>query len=123
MADFPIASLVGKEDSSKFGFEQEDVGIRSEMEGGWVVTRARHTRRPRRTWTTGFTDISDADKALLEAFYNDKGTHTGFTYQLPVGGAVKETVNVRFKEVLQYKYAGYGDNFRWNIEKIVLEEV
>lgn len=37
MANFP--TLGGKEDASKFGFESEDVGIRSEMEGGYVLTR------------------------------------------------------------------------------------
>lgn len=123
MADFPIAALAGKEDASKFGFALENVSIRSQMEGGWVITRARHTRKPRRTWTTGFTDISNTQKELLEAFYNDKGAHVGFTYELPVGGATKEVVNVRFTEPMQFKYAGYGDNYRWNIDAITLEEI
>ena len=125
MADFPIASLVGKEDAGKFGFEQEDAGIRSPMEGGYVLTRPRFTRRPRRTWTTGFTDISNADKLLLEDYFNNKGTYLSFTWDVPVPnvqGGAKETVTVRFSEVPKWEYKGFGTNARWNVE-LKLEEV
>jgi phage-related protein len=125
MATFPIASLVGKEDSAKYGFEVEDVGIRSEMEGGYIITRPRHTRNPRRTWATGFTDVSNADKLLLEAFFNDHGTFKAFTYTVPVpniSGGAKETVNARFMGKMEFKYVGYGANARWNID-VKIEEV
>lgn len=117
MADFVLES---QQDAAKFGFEQEDVGIRSEMEGGYVLTRARHTRTPRRTWKTGFTNIEDDDKEIFETFFNAKGTFLSFTYQVPVN---LEIVTVRFKTVPKYEYKGIGDNFRWDINEIYLEEV
>lgn len=118
MANFP--TLGNKEDSAKYGIEFENTGMRSEMEGGYVLTRPRHTRRPRRTWKTGFTDISDTEKQTIEDFYNTYGTHTAFNYTTPVGG---ETVNVRFKDVPKFEWAGWPQNPRWNINDIMLEEV
>jgi hypothetical protein len=125
MADFPIVSLATKEDSAKYGFEQEDNAVKPQMEGGYVLSRPRFTRRPRRTWKTGFTDITNADKLLLEAFYNAKGTHMSFTYLVPVPdteGGSKETVTVRFKEPLKFTYAGIGATAHWNVE-VSLEEL
>ena len=116
MAAFPLAS---KQDAAKFGFAQEDTGMRSEMEGGYVLTRPRHTRSPRRTWTTGFTDLNNADKATFEAFFAAHGTYKAFDYTLPVEGLL---INVRFAEVPKYDYQGFGDNLRWNIE-CKIEEV
>lgn len=117
MTSFPLAT---KQDAEQFGFEQEDVGIRSEMEGGYVLTRPRHTRAPRRTWSTGFTDLSDADKQTFEAFLNEYGTYKAFSYTLPTTAT---TVNVRFKQMPKYEYKGFGTNLRWNIKDIMLEEV
>ena len=119
MTDFPSA-LADLQDSSKFGFEQEDVGIRSEMEGGYVLTRPRHTRTPRRTWHTGFTDLSDADKTTFENFVAVQGTYLAFNYTLPVSGTI---VNVRFKEIPKYEYKGSGPALRWTINDSILEEV
>jgi phage-related protein len=117
MADFPLASL---QDSAKFGYVQEDVGIRSEMEGGYVLTRPRHTRRPRRTYKTGFTDLSDADKQTLSDFVDAHGTYLAFNYELPTTSTL---VNVRFQKVPTYAYHGFGTNLRWDITDIILEEV
>lgn len=125
MADFPIAALIGREDASKYGFEQEDVSISSDMEGGYVITRPRTTRAPRRSWTSGFTDISNTNKLLLEAYYNTKGSFASFTYEVPVPdtvGGAKEVVTVRFKGPLKWEYKGFGTNARWNVE-FKLEEV
>lgn len=117
MTDFPLST---KQDSSQYGFEQEDTGMRSEMEGGYVLTRPRHLRTPRRTWKTGFTDLSDTDKTTFENFYDTYGTYKSFTYALPVAGTV---VTVRFKQVPKYEYKGFGANLRWNISDVYLEEV
>jgi hypothetical protein len=117
MADFPLPS---KQDSAQYGFEQEDVTIRSEMEGGYVLTRKRHNRDPRRTWKTGFIDLSDSEKATFESFFVTYGCFQSFTYQLPTTMTV---VTVRFKQVPKYEYKGFGTNLRWNISDIILEEV
>lgn len=118
MADFP--DFGGKEDSTKFTLELEDVGVRSEMEGGYVLTRPRHTRRPRRTWTTGFTDLSDDQKNTFEAFFNTHGTYKVFTYEVNTSN---EIVQVRFSSVPAFDYKGFGTNFRWDVGSIKLEEV
>lgn len=117
MAVFPLAT---KQDSEQFGFEQEDTGMRTEMEGGYVLTRPRHLRNPRRTWKTGFTNLSDTDKATFESFYNTNGTFQSFTYSLPVSGT---NVTVRFKSPPKYDYKGFGATLRWNVTDIFLEEV
>lgn len=125
MADFPIASLVGKEDAARYGFEMEDVAIRSNMEGGYVLSRPRTTRKPRRTWTTGFSDISNVSKLALEVFYNTKGSFASFTYEVPVPDAIggsKETVTVRFVGPPKWEYKGIGTNARWNVD-FKIEEV
>jgi hypothetical protein len=118
MATFP--TFGNREDSSQFGFDVEDVGIRSEMDGGYVLTRPRHTRKPRRTWNTGFTDLSNAQFNTFVDFWNTNGTFKGFTYVVRTSN---EVVNVRFATKPEFKYAGYGSNFRWNITGIKLEEV
>jgi hypothetical protein len=118
MADFP--TFGDREATDKFGLSLEDVGIRSEMEGGYVLTRPRHTRRPRRTWTTGFTDLSNAEKETFETFFNNNGTYKVFTYLVKTSN---ETVQVRFAGVPTFDYKGYGSNYRWDITGIKLEEV
>jgi hypothetical protein len=118
MAVFP--TFGNKEDSSKFGFDTEDVGIRSEMEGGYVLTRPRHTRAPRRTWSTGFTDLSNVNFNTFVAFWNEHGTFKAFTYTVRTSN---EVVNVRLASKPQFNYSGHGSNFRWDINDIKLEEV
>jgi hypothetical protein len=118
MASFP--TFGNKEDSKKFGFDTEDVGMRSEMEGGYVLTRPRHTRKPRRTWMTGFTNLSNANFEQFMTFWNEHGTFKAFTYTVRTSN---EVVNVRLASKPSWKYAGFGNNFRWDINDIKLEEV
>lgn len=118
MANFP--SLGDGEDAKKYGFDTEDVGKRSEMEGGYVLTRPRHTRRPRRMWKTGFTAVSQTDFDTFLEFWNDHGTYTGFTYTTKIGS---EAVNVRFMQKPRWTYVGVGTTYLWDIDDIVLEEV
>lgn len=118
MAVFP--TLSNKEDAKKFGFETEDVGIRSEMEGGYVLTRPRFTRPPRRTWKTGFTDISNTEFETFYTFWVEHGTFKAFTYTVKISN---ETVNVRFADKPDFNYKGIGANYRWDIDNIKLEEV
>lgn len=118
--DFPPYPFNNRQDSEQFGFEQEDTGMRTEMEGGYVLTRPRHLRTPRRTWKTGFTNLSDWEKGVIETFYNTYGTYKSFTYTLPTTTTV---VTVRFKQPMKYDYKGFGKNLRWNITDVYLEEV
>jgi hypothetical protein len=118
MSNFPTFN--GREDTAKFGFDVEDVGIRSTMEGGYVLTRPRHTRKPRRTWMTGFTDLSNDEMNTFLAFWDDVGTFKGFTYYVIPNN---ELVNVRFASKPSFAYKGQGGNYRWDINDIKLEEI
>lgn len=116
--NFP--TLTKKQDSRFYAVQQEDVTVKSEQEGGYVLTRPRHTRTPRKTFSTGYTDISNADKLTLESFFNTVGGHTEFVWQDPVE---LTNVTVRFGAPMEFKYSGVGGNHRWDIAKIELEEV
>ena len=75
-------------------------------------------------FTTGFTDISNEDKAVLEQFYriDTRGGTLAFNWVDPT---TSETILVRFKpkSPISFDYAGIGSNMRWNAPEIVLEEV
>lgn len=93
------------------------------MEGGYVLTRPRFTRRPRRTFAFSFEDMSDADKNTLQDFWDDmRGSSNGFTWQHPISG---NTINVRFEPTMTMKFSrtGYGTNHRWKSDTIVLTEI
>lgn len=120
-SEFPTISLRGRENTKDVKLEKEDVTVRTEMQGGYVYTRPRHTRRPRRTFMTGFGSISEAHRAELEAFYDAKrGGSDSFTYTPPYLGV---EVIVRFKGPIKFDYVGYGTNYMWNVTGLALEEV
>lgn len=115
---FPVLS---KPQDSKFHtVSHEDPAMRSKIEGGYVVSRARYTRTPRRTFTTGFTDISNADKGILQLFWDvKKGGSVSMTWVDPVNS---ESVTVRFVEPLSFIYTGLGGTHLWTVQ-FKLEEV
>lgn len=119
MANFPTLSK--KQDSKYFSVTSEDPAMRTEMEGGYVATRPRHTRAPRQTYTTGFTDISEVDRLALKAFWDARhGGSESFVWTNPV---TTVATTVRFSGPLDFKYKGFGGNHRWDITNIKLEDV
>lgn len=121
MADFPTVNLAGLEDSKHFKQEQADPAMRQEVDGGYTITRPRYTRIPRKTWTTGFTDLTDAQKAEFDTFWEtQRGGSNSFTYLNPADAV---TYTVRFKGVPKVIYTGMGPLRRWDITGIVLEQV
>jgi len=118
METFPLAD---RQDAKYYQVEQEDPAMRTEMEGGYVYSRPRFTRTPRKTFTTGFTNLSNDEKNTLEAFWNTvKGGSEIFQWTDPVENVV---VEVRFTAPIQFNYAGYEGNHRWDCSSIVLEQV
>jgi len=111
---FPTLALTnGGQDSTKFGIKTEDVAIKSELEGGYVASRARHTRKPRKTFSTGFKAISDADRKTLEAFYERVGgASVIFDWTDPVDGKVWQ---VRFEGEFSFNYVGIGITKLWDV--------
>jgi hypothetical protein len=108
----PLGNLM---DSSKFQQEKENPALASKMDGGYVVTRPRHTRRPRRTFTVGFTDLTDAQRAALDQHFDDMhGGSQIFNFIHPVSG---ETILVRFTtdSTLAWNYTGAGRTPLWAV--------
>jgi hypothetical protein len=102
-------------DSSKFQQEKENPAMVAKMDGGYVVSRPKHTRKPRRTFTCGFTDFSDAQRAAVDAHFD--AMHGGsaiFNFTHPVS---KDLVLVRFTEdsTLQWAYSGAGGVALWSV--------
>ncbi len=117
MPAFP--ELSQGQDSSLYEVSHEDPAIRTEMDGGYVISRPRHTRTPRKTFKTGYTHIDQTDRALIEAFWNTvKGGSVVFDWEDPVSLA---TLSVRFKEELAFKYVGIGNVHHWDV-KMTLEQ-
>jgi len=116
---FPVA-LAAIQDSKYLTIEYEDKAVKGEVEGGYTHTRPRHTRRPRRKFTTGFTEITQAEFNLLEAFYDQVGTYTKFDWTNPATG---EVFVVRFDKQLKAKYEGMGPTRLYTLTSIELQEV
>ena len=101
------------QDSKLYGIELEDTALKTQMDGGYVVSRAKHTRRPRRSFKTGFTFIPSADKLLLEGFYDSvRGGSVIFDWTDP---STKVVYQVRFAEKLSFAYEGVGSNQKWSV--------
>jgi len=107
------------QDSSLYSVELEDVSAATPMEGGYVVSRAKHTRAPRKTFTSGFTDITEADKALLDAFWTTvRGGSVIFDWIDPASanGGAPVTYSVRFLGgPLKFDYRGHGPTKRYDV--------
>jgi len=110
----PIFPTMDKEQDSKFyTVKQEDKSLKTEMDGGYVVSRAKHTRKPRKTWTTGYTGIGNADKQRLMDFYDEVNGSVIFDWTDPVSKAVFQ---VRFTSQPEFKYTGLGVAQLWDVQ-------
>lgn len=100
-------------DSQQYSVTLEDPSISTKIEGGYVVSRAKHTRAPRRTFAIVYKAISDADKAAISAFYDSvRGGSTIFDWADPSSGAI---LQVRFQGELTLSYVGMGKTKLWNL--------
>lgn len=100
-------------DSKQFGLELEDPAQKTDIEGGYVITRPKHTRIPRKTWTgISYVQLNSTDKAALESFWNTvKGGSLIFDWTNPEDGSL---YLVRFKDPVKFKYAGIGQTHYWD---------
>lgn len=112
MPEWPTLSR--EQDSQFYEVSLEDPALKTAMEGGYVVSRPKHTRKPRRSFKTGYSGITNADRVLLEAFYDSvRGGSLTFTWRDPVS---KTAWIVRFGEKLGFKYVGVGISQRWDVQ-------
>lgn len=111
---FPILTMSQGQDSAQYSVETEDPSTKSPLEGGYVSSRAKHTRTPRKTFTSGFTMLKNADRAILDTFYGTtvKGGSVIFDWTDPASTVVYQ---VRFTDKLKYKYTGIGASQRWDV--------
>lgn len=108
---FPSISSI--QDSKFYSVELEDPSLKTKMEGGYVISRAKHTRRPRRTFTTGFSFIKDSERKILEDFYDSvRGSSLTFYWNDPI---YNERFTVRFAEKYSFKYIGIRNVHRWDV--------
>lgn len=112
---FPTLILArGGQDSSQYRVKSENPAMTTEMEGGYVVSRARHTRRPRKTFATGYKQITDADRKTLMAFYESVGGGSViFDWTDPIDKIVYQ---VRFVGELDFQYVGIGATKLWTVQ-------
>lgn len=107
------------QDSQFYEMTPEDPALKTSMDGGYVVSRAKHTRKPRRTFKTGFSSIIQADYTLLADFWDTvRGGSIVFDWIDPATGSL---YNVRFASQISFKYVGKGDTKLWDVQ-ITLEQ-
>lgn len=111
MPTFPTFQT-GLLDSRAFEVTPEDPAMRTEMEGGYVITRKKHTRRPRRTFTASYRGLNDADRDALDDFWDlVGGGSVVFDWTNPEDSVVYA---VRFKEAYRLVHTGRGPTRRWD---------
>lgn len=119
MALFPLTHNTQGWDSRLYKATPEDPALKTEMEGGYTVSRARHTRTPRMTWRFGWRSMKDSDYQLALDFWKARrGASETFTWvdpasitqALPAG----ITYTVRFKS-WDGAYVGAGSNRMWDL--------
>lgn len=115
---FP-AHLAKLQDAKYFKIASEDNAVKGETEGGYVAARPRHTRRPRRTFITGFTDIKHAEYLEIQTFFDQVGTWRVFDYVDPT---TLVTHKVRFEKPIECKYTGMGIAKLWTLAEVTLKE-
>ena len=71
--DLQAAGFSALEDSQFFQDTPISGAITYETDGGIFMARRRFTRNPGRNLVTGFTEISNADKLKLDAFFAGSG--------------------------------------------------
>lgn len=120
MTNFPNI----KSDSAKFSeMAVQDPAMSVPLEAGYVATRPRFTRRPRRSFKLGFTLLTKAQKEELQAFWEDRlGGSRSFVFTHPENGT---NYTVRFKQgyTPEFKYVGMGPTVLYNCDGMILEEV
>jgi phage-related protein len=120
MAAFPLTHESTGFDSHGYKVDFEDPSIMTEMEGGYMTSRPRHTRAPRRTFSLVWRSMVHADYQTLRTFYDARrGGSETFTWTDPETTTV---YTVRFKGGLSASYFGLGATKLWDLS-LQLEQV
>ena len=111
---FPLSATSKGWNSSHVTRMSDNSAIKTEMEGGYMISRPRHTRKPRLTYAIGWDLMLDSDRVILQNFWDTmKGTSNSFFWLDPIDNV---NVVVRFKtDKLTFNYAGMGNTRLWNV--------
>lgn len=114
MANPIFPTLAKGQDSKYYKVTQENTAMSTKMDGGYVVSRAKHTRKPRKAFVSGFTSILNVDKTKLQDFWETvRGGSVIFDWTDP---ASKVVFQVRFVgESLEFSYVGKGATQLWDV--------
>lgn len=118
MPTFPTLTESGLNIAASFPIDEqrEDSVIRSEFEGGYVQTRAIHTR-VRKKWNINYHNLSSANKVSIDTFIDTvNGGADSFTWTNPQDSA---NYTVRFRDIPNFSYISYN---RWEVN-FTLEQV
>lgn len=114
LSQLPVTS------DNKFEFSLKNPAMRAETEGGYVITRTRFKRAPRKMFTLNYVLLNSTDQFTLETFYKDmQGGSDTFFWQNPNDGI---TYTVRFVEDLRFTLRQMGTRKEYECQ-IKLEEV
>lgn len=103
---FPPAGVTTPQDTQYYSAgNPEDPTIRGEMEGGYTVTRPRFTKKPRRTFMTGWSILTQTQVDALNTFWDTNGGWNIVDWTDPVTSTVK---SVRFTKPFEIEYIGIG---------------
>ena len=91
-----------------------DPTLRTEVDGGYTLTRPRTSRTPiPKTWHIKLNGLDDTDKLALETFEDTVQVGAAaFNYTNPKDLA---TYSVRFKSQIVFKFSGSDDQY-WTAE-------
>lgn len=116
--DMPLCEL---QDSSKYTVELINDADAKKTKGGYTLLRAKTTRPKRRKFSTGFTYLTEEQRAQLEEFWGAIGSGSkAFYWTRPIIG---DRLRVIFSEgeSLQFKYVGIGGNHYWDCDFTIEE--
>jgi hypothetical protein len=109
---FPTLPSGTKLTSEGFSIEREDPSMQTELEGGYVFSRRKHTRTPRSSYNCMVRELTEADRLAMDSFWDTVGGGSViFDWTHPTTLAV---VAVRFKGPITYTYTGWGPLQRWD---------
>jgi hypothetical protein len=119
-ATFPpfAQGFTEKEDARYYGIQLAENLIASNTEGGYELTRPRSTRKPRKTFTTGFSSLSTADYELFLEYYEEYQQFTNFFWVDP---STLMPYTVRFVKPPTIVYVGSGPLRLYNVEVTIKE--
>jgi hypothetical protein len=100
-------SLSKPPDRDRFREKYVDQTIKTDFDGGYEHTRPR-SKRVRKEWTVGYTQLPESDRSLLDDFIKNTAVVGGnlFDWFHPLDGM---EYTVRFTKPPELEYEGFSD--------------